>query len=212
MKQVIIYLRTSTEEQNPENQLKDCLTICENKRFIDYETLSEQQSSFKDVSRPVFESIRQSIKSKQTNVLICWDLDRLFRNRKKLIEFFQYCKTYDCKVYSFRQNWLEDINQMPSPWNETIHDLMLSVMGWLAEDESFKKSERIKNAIRKKDNQTLSYKGNIWGRKSISTFKKNKIIELNQQGKSIRVIAEELELSVGCVHKSLTNSKAQKSE
>ena len=44
-KNTIIYLRTSTEEQNPENQLKDCLSI---NKYGEYELFQEQQSAWKD--------------------------------------------------------------------------------------------------------------------------------------------------------------------
>ena len=48
MKQTIIYLRTSTEEQNPENQLKDCLFI---NNFGEFVLFEEKQSAFKDKDR-----------------------------------------------------------------------------------------------------------------------------------------------------------------
>ena len=46
MKQTIIYLRTSTEEQNPENQKKDCEALAEKLNLKDYDIFSEQQSAF----------------------------------------------------------------------------------------------------------------------------------------------------------------------
>ena len=55
----IIYLRTSTEEQNPLNQLKDCKTICKEP----YEVVEEKQSAFKDKDRLKFEDIKRRIKN-----------------------------------------------------------------------------------------------------------------------------------------------------
>jgi len=40
-----------------------------------------------------------------------------------------------------------------------MHDLMLNIMGWIAQDESDKKSKRVKAAIRKENGITKSYKG-----------------------------------------------------
>ena len=186
----IIYLRTSTQEQNPENQLKDCISI---NQFGAYELFEEQQSAFKDKNRQKFNQIIKIIKQGNVEHLICWDLDRLYRNRKKLIEFFEFCKIYNCKIHSFRQGWLEDLNKIPKPFNEIMHGLMLQVMGWLSEEESIKKSERVKSAVRKKDNKTISYKGNKWGRKPIKTKRLIKdIIKLKQQGLTLRAITKQV--------------------
>ena len=166
----IIYLRTSTEEQNPENQLKDCLTLVK----IPCKHIEEQQSAWKDKDRPKFEAIKKQIKSGQINELIVWDLDRVYRNRKKLNSFFAFCKMYNCKVNSFRQQWLNDLNNIPEPFNEIMHSLMLSIMGWLAQDESDKRSMRVKSAVRRDSGITKSRKGKKWGRKEV---KNKKMIE-----------------------------------
>ena len=183
----IIYLRTSTEEQNPQNQLDNCLSV---NKYGKYELLEEKQSAFKDSKREQFNLILNLIKQRKVNHLIVWDLDRLYRNRKKLIEFFELCKLYNCKVHSYRQVWLEDLNQIPKPFDEIMFNLMLQIMGWLAEEESLKKSERVKSAVRKKKNKTISYKGNVWGRKPLSKKVKKEILESHKQGMSIREIAD----------------------
>ena len=90
----IIYLRTSTEEQNPTNQLNDCKSICN----WDYEVIEEKQSAFKDKDRPLFEQVKQMIKSKEVEHLIVWDWDRLFRDRKKLTDFFKFCELYNLSL------------------------------------------------------------------------------------------------------------------
>ena len=185
----IIYLRTSTEEQNPENQLRDCRSLIESDN---YETLMEKQSAFKDKDRFVFEELRKMIKHNKADKLIVWDLDRIYRNRKKLIEFFKYCKLYNCSVISFRQQWLNKLMQIPEPFNEIMFDMMLQIMGWLAEEESQKKSDRIKIAYK-------NHKGKKWGRPGIHTNKKKIVWKLRSQGCSIRQIAKETNLSVGKV-------------
>jgi len=200
LRQTLIYLRTSTEEQNPENQLKECLTLIGDNEYTLFE---EQQSAFKDKDRIKFNEIISLIKKNKCSDLIVWDLDRIYRNRIKLKAFFELCKGYSCKIHSFRQNWLEDINKVPSPWNEIIYDLLIQIMGWMAEEESIKKSQRVKAAVRKKQKGTFSYKGNKWGRRSLSKRKTNQIMELRNQGKSMRTIAKELDISLGSVHKSL---------
>jgi len=217
MKETIIYLRTSTEEQNPQNQLEACQQLTQKLNLQDYETIQEQQSAFKDINREKFESIREAIKKREVSSLIVWDLDRLFRNRKKLIEFFQFCKIYNCKIYSVRQDWLESLNKIQEPFNEIMFDLMLQIMGWLAEEESLKKSERVKNARRIKQGQTYSYKGNKWGRKSLSKNTIKQVLELHKQGISMRQISKQVfywdknnnkkQIALSSVHKIITQDK-----
>ena len=221
MKPTIIYLRTSTEEQNPDNQLKDCVELVDRVGLKDYETIPEQLSGWKDIEREKLNLIKQSIERKQIKNLIVWDLDRLYRNRKKLISFFQFCKSYGCKIYSFRQDWLESLNKIQEPFNEIMFNLMLEIMGWLAEEESNKKSERTKNAVRRQTGEpTLSYKGNKWGRKPLSKKTISEILELHKKGLTIRDISGQVfywdknnnkkKVSISAVHKIIQQNKGNK--
>ena len=190
-----IYIRTSTEEQEPENQIRDCKSLFEG----EYTLFKDKQSAWKDnKEREEFSKLKNQIKYKKLKDLYVWDLDRIYRNRKKLKQFFAFCKLYKCQIHSFNQQWLEQLNEIPEPFNEIMHDLMLNLMGWLAEDESKKKSDRVKLAVRKKEGQpTKSYKGNKWGRKAMHTNKIKRIEELRKQGFSYRKIAEQEKISIG---------------
>jgi hypothetical protein len=99
-------------------------------------------------------------------------------------------------------------------------DFMIQQAGEQAEEESRKKSDRVKLAVRKNnDNKTISYKGNKWGRKSISTQAKNKVIALRKENPtiSLREISklvtyagqnnETTNLSLGVIHKILNEVK-----
>jgi len=207
---VAIYIRTSTEDQNPENQLKDCMSLYDELmgELIPY--YKDQQSAWKDnKDRLAFEDLKKEIKKGNVSHLIVWDFDRIYRNRLRFKEFLLFLKAYNVSLHSFRQAWLEEIYRIPSPWNDIVSDLMINIYGHIAEDESKKKSERVKIAQRFKDGLTYSYKGNKWGRKSLSTQKVNKILDL--KGKMpLRNIAAEVGCSVGVVHKVIANSETQK--
>ena len=207
-----IYIRTSTQEQEPENQIKDCESLAGK----DYTLYEEKQSAWKDdKEREVFENLKKDIKSGKVQILYVWDLDRLYRNRKKLIELFEFLKIYKCKIQSFRQQWLNELNSMPEPFNEIMHSLMLQIMGWIAEEESTKKSQRIKLAVKKINGITVSYKDNKWGRRALKL--EPKILELYKNGKSLREIAKEVYyndhnntkkfVSLGYVHKIIRGEK-----
>lgn len=212
-----IYIRTSTQEQEPENQIKDC----ESMSGKDYTLYEEKQSAWNDKKeREVFEKLKKDIQYKRVTELFVWDLDRLFRNRKKLIEFFEFLKVYKCKINSIRQQWLNELNNIPEPFNEIMHSLMLQIMGWIAEEESTKKSHRVKLAIKKVNGVTVSYKDNKWGRKALKL--EPKILELHISGKSIRDIVKEVYyidhnnnkkfVSLGYVHKIIRSSNEKNSK
>src|SRR3989344_5047259 len=114
MKQTIIYLRTSTEEQNPQNQLEACEQLTQKLSLKDYDVFEDKVSGWKELERKNFNEIKKAIEKAQVKYLICWDLDRLYRNRKKLIEFFELCKIYNCKIYSVRRIGLKVLTEYKS--------------------------------------------------------------------------------------------------
>ncbi|MBC7696234.1 MAG: recombinase family protein [Burkholderiales bacterium] len=213
MNSIVYYIRCSSSEQEPELQIKDIDLIC-NKS---HEIFKENQSAFaENVVRPVFNSLIKLIKQRKVTDLFVWDLDRIYRNRKRLQEFFILCKTYDCKIHSYRQNWLEDINSIPAPFDEIVMDLLINITGWMAQDESQKKSERVCMAVRRKERGTFSYKGNKWGRKSFPKQTIDRVLEFHRKGNSIRKIAElvkvydknnnERQISKSAVHKIIVEN------
>lgn len=209
----VIYIRTSTKEQNPISQLENCESIRPKKQnyetFVEYKLFEEEASAWKEKERPKFDEIIRKIKKRKIRNLIVWDLDRIYRNRKKLLSFFKLCKHYNCRIYSYRQNFLQEINKMPSPWDEILYDMMIQIFGWIAEEESNRLSDRIKKAVVKGE-ITKSYKGNKWGRKKLSTFKKRKIKELYKKGHSYRDIEKEVKASIGSVHKTISEIREEK--
>ena len=214
----IIYIRTSTKEQTPELQLKDINSIINIKDCI---ILKDKQSAWQDFKeRKEFNELKSMITKREVSDLYVWDLDRVYRNRKKLVEFFLLCKLSNCRIHSYRQTWLEEINTMPNPWNEIVHNFMIQIMGWIAEEESNKKSERVKNAVKKKKNYkgemiTTSTYGKKWGRKNLSPQIIKKVLELHEAGISLRKIKNQVwvydqygnkkkNISIGAVHKIVT--------
>lgn len=191
MKKNLIYIRTSTSEQTPELQLRDIKTICPANAIEHVEQLSAWKEN---VKRPVFESIIKQIKDGKVQSLYVWDWDRCYRNRNRLKEFLLLCKHHGVSLHSYRQTWFEDFHRIPAPFNEIVMDMVINLMGWIGEEESEKKSSRVKMAVKKTSKGTFSYNGNKWGRKSLPTQTINRVLELHQKGKSIRQIASEVNI------------------
>ena len=185
----IIYIRCSTQDQEPKLQINDIRSAWDVTSIV-YE---ENESAFKEnAKRPIFDELQKLIVKGKVSNLYVWDLDRIYRNRVKLKDFFILCQNGECKIHSYNQKWLETINEIQKPFDEIMMDLLVNLLGWMGQEESEKRSSRVKNAVTKRNGTTYSYKGNKWGRKGISTHTKNKIIKLHQQGRSVREIASEV--------------------
>ena len=213
MRSNYIFIRTSTQEQSPYIQVND---IKRTFKLTDYTIIEEKESAFKEnVKRLEFERLKRLISSNKVHSIYVWDLDRIYRNRTRLVEFLSFCKAYNTNVYSNNQQWLTALQEIQPPFNEIMYNFMLDIMGWLAEDESLKKSKRVKMAIRKTENGTESYKGNKWGRKSLSKQVVAKVLDLHTQGIKIRQIASQVrvydknnngrQISKSAVHKIISS-------
>jgi len=219
MKQNVIFIRTSTVEQTPELQLGDINSAFNPDSYV---IIEEQESAFNEnVNRMQFERLKKLIANNKVNILYVWDLDRLFRKRKRLISFLELCKINSTKVYSYNQQWLTKLQEIQPPFNEIMYDFMLQIMGWIAEEESIKKSNRVKMALRKNTlGITFSHKGNKWGRKTLSKQVTTKVKELKALGLTIRQIAGQVtvydknnngrNISKSAVHKILSVRQEEK--
>lgn len=192
----IIYIRVSTDDkgQNPENQLPNCLSIAP-KGAIIYE---EKQSAWKDhiKLRPIFANIVNLIKDGKVNSVTVWDLDRIYRKRVKTVEFMYLCAGKKVLIQSYRQKFLNDFDKILDSIDKSssmywmiedmvkdMKDRMIKIFGWIAEEESNKKSERVKIAFE-------NHKGKKWGRASLPKRVVEIILSLNKRGLSIRKIAD----------------------
>jgi len=198
---IIIYLRTSTTEQDPEKQKRECMDFAENKGYNVLEVISEQLSGFKDIERPGYNKIKEMARKGEIKGVVVWSLDRWVRNRDTLMEDVTILRNYGCKLHSVKDAWLESIN-IDGAMGRTITEFLLGLMGSLAELESQRKSDRVKMAYK-------SHKGGKWGRPSLHTNKKKIVLNLRVEGKSIRAIATEVNLSVGSVHKIIQETTTQ---
>ena len=165
--------------------------------------------------------------------IVLWKYDRSFRNRE---EFFKFMKVmfevYQTKVFSVTESsilsfWeMIDKSHSDNPiFNELLNnffkamwDFMIQQAGEQAEDESRKKSQRVKLAVKRDGGVTKSYKGNKWGRKKLDKVDAE-ILKLRKEGKSMREISQAVfywdknknkkNVSIGYVHKTLANFKGE---
>jgi DNA invertase Pin-like site-specific DNA recombinase len=137
-------------------------------------------------------------------------------------------EVYGVKVYSVTEPTVMSFWDLMSKFKQTgnpvfdellkgifrlLWDFMIQMVGEQAEEESRKKSERVKLAVRKEGGITKSYKGNKWGRKELKL--KDQIVKLYKEGKKYRDIAKEVYywdknnhkkfVSIGYISKIISN-------
>jgi DNA invertase Pin-like site-specific DNA recombinase len=196
----IVYLRVSTEDQNPENQKNEVLSLSAGLEVTIFE---ENQSAFKDdYKREQFNKILELIRKGKVKNFYAWDLDRIYRNRLKLKEFFELCRIMGVQVSTVRQDWLKSLKTESESLNAMLQDLLINLLGWLAEEESSKKSQRVKIAYQNK-------KGANWGRPKIEVdySTRLKVHQEKKEGYSIRMIAQNLNLKKNQVERILKLSE-----
>jgi DNA invertase Pin-like site-specific DNA recombinase len=205
MEKAFIYLRVSTDDkgQDPTLQLADCQRLASERGVEVAQVFKEEASAWKNVDRPIFSSMVKRAMNGGITHIIVWDLDRLYRQRVEMVSFVKEMTRAKVKVISTRQKWIEELHKIPYPWNEIVFDLVINVIGWMAEEESRHKSERVKLAVTKKYGHTVSRAGKRWGRPELSKYLRSEIVKMRQDGKSIMAISKEKGLSKTTVKKYL---------
>ena len=161
------YLRVSTEEQDEANQLQDVRAYAQELELTIVKVYRERASAWKNRTRPVFSQMLKSARKQGIEHIVVWDFDRVERNRKRFIGLIRQLSRDGVKLHSTRQGWLEALNQIPEPFNEIVGELMLQIVGWMAEEESTKKSERVKAAYGRMEGEG---KLNGWGRPRLTDY------------------------------------------
>lgn len=187
-----IYVRTSTTEQHPENQIDDCKRFAEARGYEIEGIYIEHLSGFKQIDRPEYNKIKAKAHRGEIKAVVVWALDRWVRNRDTLLDDVITLTTNGVKLHSVKESWLEAIN-IEGSLGKTITEFLLGLIGSIAEMESQRKSDRVRLAYAKRSKD--------WGRPNIHTNKKKIVYDLRDKGLSMRQIVTETGLSVGSVHK-----------
>jgi DNA invertase Pin-like site-specific DNA recombinase len=83
-----IYVRVSTLDQAPENQLLELRRYIEARAWVAVEYVDRGVSGAKD-RRPGLDQLRSDARRRRFDVVVCWRLDRLGRSLKHLITLLE---------------------------------------------------------------------------------------------------------------------------
>ncbi len=156
-------------------------TICD--RFVD-EGISGSQTK-----RPALDRLLNACRRRQVDVVLVWRLDRLGRSLKHLIMTLDEFQSLGVAFVSLHEQL---------DCTTATGQLLLHLLGAFAEFERAIIRERVKAGLANARN-----KGKRLGRPSLA-IDALQIKSLRRTGHSIRQIARELHISLGSVHKTLS--------
>jgi len=184
-----IYIRVSSCEQMEESQRRPCIEYCTEHGWNITNIYSDHaKSAYKNVKRPQYEKVLASVRQRSIRHIVVWSLDRWCRRGpRELKATIDYLGSYGVQLHSVREQWVESVN-LPGSLGQTFKDFMIGIVGWLAEQESTRKSERVKESIRY---QRALQKGKV-GRPALPDAVKQRIAALLKQGRSYSYIRKQV--------------------
>lgn len=131
------YVRVSTLDQEPENQLQELRRYSEARGWTAVEYVDHGVSGTKD-RRPALDTLIRDAKRRRFDVLVCWRLDRLGRSLKHLIVMLDELTNLGISFVSIG----ESIDT-----TSTMGRLLLGILGSFAEFERERIRERVRAGL-----------------------------------------------------------------
>lgn len=190
-------------QQDPENQLGPLRATAPRVGFEVVKEISLTLSAWdEEEAREVWRQIVEAITSTKADVLMVWAADRFCRGgpREMLNKIAELEKHYGVHLYSFQEPFLSTATADPH-----MREIQVALFAWVAQQESVRKSERLKaKAVTKRNRAEALGQRADWGRGKMPTdADKAKAWALKAAGKTQRQIAGELGLSKSTVARVL---------
>lgn len=175
---VVLYLRVSTDDQTTVNQLPDLTSYAERHGWNIVEQYVDEGFTGSKESRPALDRIRAEASSGKFSVVLCWKFDRVSRDARHLLTLHEELSKSGVALVSVT----EGIDTTTAAGKFTM-----TVMGAVAELERNNLIERTRAGIRRARSQ-----GKQIGRLPQFALDVNRIAELMAAGKNANQIAIEL--------------------
>jgi len=137
-----IYLRVSSSEQDPENQLPALEGVAQRLDVEIIEVYREQESAWKTGHQKELARLLNDIRTgwRKIDMVLVWALDRLSREgAAAILNLVDTFKAYGVRVISYQESWTE------APG--AIGEVLYAIAGWVAKMESERRSERTKAGL-----------------------------------------------------------------
>jgi len=188
MKNVAIYARVSTHEQDPDMQLMALRDYAQKRDFHIFSEYVDFISGTTE-TRESYDRLLADVRKRKIDIVLVWRFDRFARSTKALITALDEFNSLGVDFISYQENI-----DTTSPLGRAIFTIIAAI----AEFEKDLIVQRVKAGLEK-----AKSKGQQLGRRPITAEQQTTIHSLRSDGLSIRRIAKKENLSVGVVSKYL---------
>lgn len=145
MEEVIAYVRQSTLKQQSLATQKSLILNTAKQYGWSNVTFYDDKKTGRHTKRSGYQRMVEMITSGKCKVLCCYRLNRLHRNLKNAIQFFEICKKHHVTIISVNDGYFD--------LSKEFDRFRLNILMSLAEMESNNISEQTRNGIREKAKQ-----------------------------------------------------------
>ena len=175
MKKAALYIRVSTNDQDPTMQIKDLRRYAQQRGFEIKKEYVDVGVSGTKVNRPALDALMDAARKRLFDVVLVWRFDRFARSTKHLVDALHEFRALSIDFISY-----QEAIDTSSP----IGEAMFTIIGAMAKLERDIIVERVKAGMRKAKEQ-----GKRIGRPK-AVVDVDKILSLRRQGLSIQAIAD----------------------
>jgi len=193
-KRVALYVRVSTDEQTTDNQRRELEGVAKRSgwKIVDiYEDNGISGANGRE-KRPALDKLLKDAARREFDMIAAWSVDRLGRSLQHLVGLLEELQALGVDLY---------LHQQGLDTSTPSGRAMFQMCGVFAEFERAMLVERTKAGLAR-----ARAKGMRLGRPPVPPVTKRRIAKLRQQGKSVRVIAKATGLSIGAVHKAISEA------
>ena len=182
---VALYVRVSTDEQNPDAQLRDLREYCKNRGWNSVKEFVDVGESGSKDSRPQWNACWDGVQKARFHILLTHALDRLGRSLPHLVKILATVVEKNVTLISFREN---------IDLSTAAGRLLANLISVLADYELSIIRERTKAGLRAAKARGKQV-GNV-----MRHFDRDRATELRDRGLGQIKIAKELGIGVGRVN------------
>jgi DNA invertase Pin-like site-specific DNA recombinase len=188
---VALYARVSTKDkrQDTENQLAQLRQFAASQKWTIVHEYVDRASG-KRSDREQFQKLFTDASQRKFDIVLFWSLDRF--SREGVLETLQHLQRltqYGVNWRSFTEQYLDSMG--------IFKDAVLAILAVIAKQERIRLSERVLAGLAKARKE-----GRVGGRPRI-VVSHAKVIARDQEGATIREIAEEFGVSPASIHRIL---------
>ncbi len=135
-----VWARVSTAEQETDNQLDALRQFAQNRGFEIAKEYVLEESAWNGKHRLQLNAALRDARAGGFTVLLVWALDRLSREGiEPTLATVRQFREAGCRVLSMQEAWTDGPPEM--------QDLLTSFFAWMAQQESNRRSERVKAGL-----------------------------------------------------------------